>query len=66
MAYALKLLLLKQVSDGFQLHIQQGPASKTYKLFRILPYGIIYAFAGFITVFNQVEPGRFQYRQLSN
>ena len=55
MTYALKLLLLKQGYDGFQLHIQQGPASITYKLLRILPYGIIYAFAGFITVFNQIE-----------
>jgi hypothetical protein len=66
MAYALRLLLLKQGPDGFQLHIQQDPASITYKLLRILPYGIIYAFAGFITVFNQAGPGGFQYCPLSN
>ena len=54
-AYALNLLLLKHEPDGFQLRTQQGPASITYKLSRILPYGITYALAEFITVITQIE-----------
>jgi hypothetical protein len=50
--YALRLLLLNHGHGGFQFHTQQGPASTTYKLLRILTYGIIYALAGFITAPN--------------